>query len=168
MGPRPGPTAVNEAGEQSLAALGVRFKGSSEVACRRATMTRYSLVGRMLVVASLAIQATTVTAISSDDPVSSSDSDKGGPARGAAGIHGRVTRTDGGPIIEASVLVRSLGTAGRPIPEVAMVTDAEGRFARTLPPGRYEVTVVAPDGRRQSREVSVGRTAQTQIDFSLR
>lgn len=49
---------------------------------------------------------------------------------------GRVVDADGRPVPQAFVMVVD---GPVPVPEIALVTDDRGRFALTLPPGRWIV-----------------------------
>lgn len=67
--------------------------------------------------------------------------------------HGVVVDADGGPIEGAFVSV-VWGTA--PTPEIARRTDGHGAFHVGLPPGRFRVRAVTPDGRHGESEVESG------------
>ena len=57
---------------------------------------------------------------------------------------GRVVDRDGHPVPESFVSV-VWGTTL--LPEIALVTDEEGRFALRLPDGRFRLKAVGPGGR---------------------
>lgn len=65
---------------------------------------------------------------------------------------GRVVRTDGTPVADALVAVAS-GTA--PTPEIAIRTNAEGRFRIALPDGRFVLEAHGPDGSAGGVELTV-------------
>jgi hypothetical protein len=66
---------------------------------------------------------------------------------------GRVLDRQGHPV-EGALIGVEWGTA--PVPEIALVSDADGRFALDLPAGRFRIWVHAPDGRRTVLEVAGG------------
>ena len=86
--------------------------------------------------------AGTVLIVGGDRPVSSDDPTTP-PARGAVmgTVTGVVTSGAGRPVVGAAVLPKSLDEPSAPIPELAVTTDAAGRYSWRLRPGRYELTV---------------------------
>jgi hypothetical protein len=62
------------------------------------------------------------------------------------GIAGTVTNEAGEPIAEVFVQATSLDANSPPIPDIAIMTDAEGRFGWPLRPGAYRLTFIL-DGR---------------------
>jgi hypothetical protein len=95
-----------------------------------------------------------------DRPVS--DRDPSGPSGGTpvmGTIAGAVTRADGTGVPDVGVTVRSLEEPPVAVPEIGVRTGADGRYAWSLRPGRYEVTAVA--GRATTAGVTTvvaGRT----------
>lgn len=90
-----------------------------------------------------------------------------GPTADGQGVEGRVTDTQGRPIAGALVVPKSLDEPSPPIPEIAVVSDEEGRYAWRLPPGRYQISVSA-EGYRGAVKEAVVRAAQvTRLDFAL-
>lgn len=69
-----------------------------------------------------------------------------------------VTGQDGAPVVGVLVEVEGLG--------LSVITDAEGRFAFDLPPGRYTLSL-QKEGWAQRREVSVRDTAYEGVRFYL-
>jgi hypothetical protein len=80
-----------------------------------------------------------------DEPVESSavTAEPGAIAEGVAGL---VTNAAGRPVAGALIAVTSMDAPGQPIPDIAILTDAAGRFVWPLRPGRYRVAAVL-DGR---------------------
>ncbi len=69
-------------------------------------------------------------------------------------ISGRVTDGAGRPIAEAAV---SIVTAPGPVPDIAVVTGADGRFALPAPmPGEYVVAATGPGELTGQVSVVVG------------
>lgn len=106
---------------------------------------------------------------------SSSGGDPGGPASDSAtaggtaagtaargSVAGTVRAADGSPLTGAVVVPRSLDSPAQPVPELAVVTDRQGGYRWTLPPGRYELAVQVGERRAlpvKTVTVQAGRTA---------
>ena len=83
------------------------------------------------------------------------------------GVAGRITNTVGNAVEGASVLAASLDPGGPAIPELAIVSDANGRYQWPLRAGRYELTVVAEGYRRVTKSVAVTAGEVAAMDFVL-
>jgi hypothetical protein len=80
-------------------------------------------------------------------PVDSITSDTGPVATALdQGIAGTVMNEAGEPVAEVFVQATSLDANSPPIPDIAIMTDAEGRFSWPLRPGAYRLTFIL-DGR---------------------
>ena len=84
------------------------------------------------------------------------------------GIAGRVTAPDGTPIQDALIQVKSLEPAGPPIPEIAILSTADGSYRWRLAPGHYEVTATHPDYPPASKQARVHAGSATPLDFTMR
>jgi hypothetical protein len=60
----------------------------------------------------------------------------------ARGIVGVITDPTGAPIADARIVATSLDEPARPVPDIAILSDADGRFAWPLAPGRYRLTAL--------------------------
>ncbi|WP_077490387.1 carboxypeptidase-like regulatory domain-containing protein [Sinomonas mesophila] len=81
-------------------------------------------------------------------------------------LTGRVTDDGGAPLALASVAVVR---APVPMPDIAALTDADGRFTLTAPaPGEYEVGVSADGFERTTAEVTVGGDGEAALEIRLR
>lgn len=89
------------------------------------------------------------------------------PTAGGQGVEGRITDTQGRPIAGALVVPKSLDEPSPPIPEIAIVSDEQGRYAWRLPPGRYQISVSAEGYRGAVKEAVVGAGQVTRLDFVL-
>lgn len=89
------------------------------------------------------------------------------PTADGQGVEGRITDREGRPIAGALVVPRSLDVPSPPIPEIAIVSDEEGRYAWRLPPGRYEIAVSAAGYRGAVKEAVVRAGQVTRLDFVL-
>jgi hypothetical protein len=85
------------------------------------------------------------------------------PASAASGV---VRDAAGRPV--AGVLVAAVGDAG-PVPDLAVVTDAEGRYTwpAVLAPGSYELRAQTADGPATGTAV-VAPGASAQVDLEVR
>lgn len=81
-------------------------------------------------------------------------------------IRGRVHLADGMPVVEARVFLTS---APVDTPDVALLTDEEGRFSLAVPsPGRYVVACHADDLRPAQVEVDVsGVDSRSEVDIEM-
>ena len=80
-------------------------------------------------------------------------------------VAGQITNEDGSAVEGASVLAAPLDPGGPAIPEIAIVSDAKGRYQWPLHAGRYEITVVADGYQRVSKTVAVKAAEITTLDF---
>jgi len=65
------------------------------------------------------------------------------------------------------VFARSLDEPGKPIPEIAIVTDAEGGFHWPLKPGLYELTPMLDGHKGSPGEVTVPESGLGTIELTL-
>lgn len=86
-----------------------------------------------------------------DAPVSTEDDGEPGDIR--QGATGSVVSTSGAAVAGAMIVVRSTDTPSRPVPELAVMSGEDGRFAWPLPPGRYELSALV--GGRTGPAVAV-------------
>jgi hypothetical protein len=108
---------------------------------------------------------TAVVAAGPDSSVSSDDPEGDRPAASdQEGVGGRVTSASGAPVANVFVQARSLG-GPRAIPDIAIMTDAAGRYFWKLAPGRYELSFMR-DGRELMRKRVVVRPNElTRLDI---
>lgn len=85
----------------------------------------------------------------------------------AEGVAGQITNEDGSAVEGASVLAKPLDPGGPAIPEIAIESDAQGRYQWPLRAGRYEITVVVDGYQRVSKQVAVKTGENTTLDFVL-
>jgi antitoxin (DNA-binding transcriptional repressor) of toxin-antitoxin stability system len=96
---------------------------------------------------------------------SSSEAPRGSTARGE-GVEGLVT-AGGKPVADLLVTAASLDQPTRAIPELAVLTGADGRYFWPLSPGRYRLSV-SPEGFQSASgtaTVEAGRRAV--VNFEL-
>lgn len=89
------------------------------------------------------------------------------PSADGQGVEGRITDSRGRPIAGALVVPKSLDEPSPPIPEIAIVSDEEGRYAWRLPPGRYQISVSAEGYRGAAKQAVVRPGEVTRVDFVL-
>lgn len=82
-------------------------------------------------------------------------------------LEGRVTEEGGAPVVGALLVPTSLDEPSPAIPELAVLTDHDGRYSWRLPPGRYELRVTADGFVPAARTASVGAGETTELDFTL-
>ena len=68
-------------------------------------------------------------------------------------LHGQVVDSMGDAVADATVFVTS---ATKPVPDIAAVSDADGRFAFDgLPAGAYRIKAIGPSGGAGESEATV-------------
>ena len=83
-------------------------------------------------------------------------------------IVGRVLDQDG-IALDGAILIIISTTASEPIPEIAPVSDKEGRFRfPSLPVGEYELKASAEGKQPQVLRVRVQDQTQSEVEFRLR
>jgi hypothetical protein len=84
------------------------------------------------------------------------------------GIAGRVTGPSGAPVEGALIQVRSLDPAGAPIPEMAVISTADGSYQWRLRPGSYELTATHQTLAPVSERAEVYSDQVSRLDFDMR
>ena len=101
--------------------------------------------------------------VSSDDPAS-----PGRPDATATVLTGKVVDEQGNPVEDAMVMPSSRDNPPRPIPEIAVMTGAQGAFTWHLPgPGNYDITVIK-EGYLQTTVAIMAGPGPNNRDFTLR
>jgi hypothetical protein len=101
-----------------------------------------------------------------DEPIVH-DPQKGDGTPAEEGVAGRVTDASGDPVSGALVNAKSLDEVSPPIPELAIVTDANGHYVWRLLPGNYEISILAAGFHSATKEVLVEPNQQSRLDFTL-
>jgi hypothetical protein len=83
------------------------------------------------------------------------------------GVTGRVLTSNGHPVVNALVQAKSLDIPSQPIPEIAIVTDGDGRYRWPLRPGRYLISVSARGYQTASQHIELRKGAAATLDFTL-
>lgn len=104
---------------------------------------------------------------SSPDSPASSGGGTSTTRRQTEGVAGRITNEEGRAVEGASVLAAPLDAGGPAVPEMTIVSDAEGRYQWPLRPGRYEITVILDGYQRVSKQVTVSASGSAALDFVL-
>lgn len=84
------------------------------------------------------------------------------------GLAGRIVASDGSPIEGAMIVPRSLQAHGPPIPEMATLSDADGRYVWPLPAGAYEVSVFADGYHDTVQRADVAADVVATLDIVLK
>ena len=98
-----------------------------------------------------------------DSPLSSDGPSMSTVAQGVLGV---VTTADGAPIAGVFVAATALDASSGPIPDIGIVTDATGRFAWPMKPGRYRLTFVLNGREVARRDVVVEADSATNLTVS--
>ena len=78
-----------------------------------------------------------------------------------------IVTTGAAPLAEVTVLAGALDSGTPPVPELAVVTDAQGLGFWPLRPGRYEITVSAGGYRPAAKPVTVEAGRIATLDFVI-
>ena len=84
------------------------------------------------------------------------------------GVVGRLTTSSGRPIATAQITAQSLDQPTRPIPEIAILSDADGRFIWSLRPGRYRLAALVDGHEVAAVETAVEPGRVTNVELSAR
>lgn len=82
------------------------------------------------------------------------------------GVTGLVTM-DGRPIVNVRIQAKSLDKPSRPIPEIAIITNKEGRYKWPLIAGKYEISVSIDNRPSASQVVTVNPKQTTTLNFKI-
>jgi hypothetical protein len=123
--------------------------------------------GQSLMVASLGLAWLALAACADRGTPVSTASPPAADAGGGdvEGLTGRVVSAAGAPVENALVTPRSLD--GGAVPEMAVLTDENGRYTWTLRPGRYQVSVSAEGFDTATAKATIVEHALTTLDFTL-
>ncbi len=83
------------------------------------------------------------------------------------GVSGRITDRQGHPVAGVFVHPRSLDKPAPAIPEIAIVSDANGHYAWRLPPGKYELSASAIGYHGMVKIITIKAGQMTTEDFIL-
>jgi hypothetical protein len=100
-----------------------------------------------------------------DQPISSSAAGETAPVGITEGVVGRLVTPSGGPVAGARITAQSLDRPAGPVPEIAILSDTDGRFTWPLRPGRYRLAAVV-EGREiaaATATVERGRVATLEL-----
>jgi hypothetical protein len=91
-----------------------------------------------------------------------------GPTQVAEGVMGRLLQPEDIPISYAMISVTSLDKPSRPVPDIAILTDAKGRFTWPLRPGSYRLRAVVNGNEIAEAAVSVQSGQVTSVTMRAR
>jgi hypothetical protein len=83
------------------------------------------------------------------------------------GVIGQVKARDGEAVVGAMIMPTPLSTVAPPVPEIAIITDKDGRYEWPLPPGPYQITVLIDGFRKQAKKVEIMPSQVSTLDFTL-
>lgn len=101
-----------------------------------------------------------------NDPVHHDTADTSDPGF-TEGVEGRVSTIHAHPIEGAWVQAVSRNPHGRPIPEVTILTKANGHYGWPLAPGTYDLTVVAEGYAPVTKRITVRAGYVESLNFVL-
>ena len=99
---------------------------------------------------------------SASSPVSSDDAPAAVPAEGR-GVSGVVVGASGSPVAGALVVPAAQAGTTAAIPEIAVITGADGRFFWPLPAGSYRLTAMIDGAEAASGDVTVASYGATAL-----
>ncbi|TQM83650.1 carboxypeptidase family protein [Saccharothrix saharensis] len=89
------------------------------------------------------------------------------PVTAQATVTGVVTDSAGRPVTGALVQPKSLDDPAHPVPELAVLSGPDGRYAWHLAAGRYEFTATKDDRAGTPAEVTAAVGGVEQLDLRL-
>jgi hypothetical protein len=101
-----------------------------------------------------------------NQPVTGFPGQPGAPATGAA-VEGRVTDAAGQPVAGVLVIPQSTDSPPQPIPEIAALTNEQGRYQWSLPPGAYTLTFSREGYASTSAPVTIVQGRSATLDVTL-
>jgi len=115
----------------------------------------------------LLVQCLFLTCYAQDDPVVYRGGSNGENKK-VEGVAGQITDTVvGRGIARAVVQPKSLDDPSPPIPEIAILSNGEGRYTWRLVPGNYEISVSVAGYKGATKRVTVKARQQATLDFVL-
>jgi hypothetical protein len=82
-------------------------------------------------------------------------------------LHGTVRTPDGKPVANALVAATSNDDPPAPVPELAIVTDDEGRYEWPLRPGRYRLTVDVAGIGKATGDTTIENGTEPVLDLTV-
>lgn len=83
-------------------------------------------------------------------------------------LHGTVRTTDGNPVANANITVASTDDPPKAIPEIAVLTDANGRYEWPLTPGRYRISVTVDNKGTATGDTDIIVGTEPVLDLIIR
>lgn len=83
------------------------------------------------------------------------------------GVSGNIVAEDGSPLGGAFVVPVALDEEPPPIPEIAILSESNGRYTWPLRPGNYEIVVTLEGYRRATERVTVSAGEVAVLNFTL-
>jgi hypothetical protein len=102
-----------------------------------------------------------------DAPVSDTNA-AAAPSAMDEGVTGSVVTASGQPVAGALIQVSAAGAASGPIPDIAVLSDAEGNFVWRLQPGSYRVAALVNGREIAGAEVTVSAGRVTTLRLQTR
>lgn len=80
-------------------------------------------------------------------------------------LHGRITDAAGNPIARARI---SIPKASQPVPEIAYLSNADGKYTLSVPHGEYTLAVNADGFAQQTQNVTTQQEADIELNWVLK
>ena len=128
---------------------------------------RKQVAGRILVLSVALLVPCLAHSMSDKNKPITSDNPSVTQSEVRVGATGTVRTPSGAPVAGAVVFARSLDNPGKPIPEIAIVTSAEGTFHWPLKPGVYELVPMLGGRRGAPGTVTVPEGGLGTVDLTL-
>lgn len=84
------------------------------------------------------------------------------------GVAGVVSDSAGRPVVGVVVHAEAISRPRPAIPEIAIVTDENGRYKWPLPPAEYQITIAAEGFEKATKRATVSVGRQTILHFQLK
>lgn len=102
-----------------------------------------------------------------DAPISNRDDGGGERAAIGQGVQGRITSSSGHAVSGALIRAKSTDSKARSIPDIAILSDKDGKYAWPLQPGKYDLSVAVEGREPLTKTVEVLSDQITELDFVL-
>jgi hypothetical protein len=131
------------------------------------TRTRKAIAGAVIVIAAAAVAIGAAAFVGDGDTPVSNEDDTAASQGQLQGLRGTITGPNGRRIAGALVTPQSVDVPAKAVPELAVLSDDDGRYEWTLDPGKYEITVSADGYQTQTKNVTVEPGDAAPLDFVL-
>ncbi|MGH1483781.1 MAG: carboxypeptidase-like regulatory domain-containing protein [Geminicoccales bacterium] len=145
---------------------------TKQIRCRRSNFVKpgyfRSLCKMTFICTMISTCAFAESDIQLNEPVASDTDDNMHDSAINEGVVGTVQNDSGEPIPNVLVQAFPLDPDSGPVPEIAILTDADGRYAWPLPPGRYRFSIVSETEMTETKDdVLVETGKRVELNFVI-